>query len=772
MGRLVDLFSAWQPTLKEVAAVLHAPRFHRLRLERFPRGIDNVHIDVALDAEFVTIATQWVRNVLREDVYRHFWKQPPRTSDDQTAEVFRKAYADLTGEVVKQARVMARPERVQLFQLAVLKLLLSLVDRELRLLRDELDDAAAHPARRQSGQSLQVHERKVVLARYARSIRYRAASDAMRLVTRLEVSLLRKLRKTILGSSWPLSPDMFENPLLLLGGEGSSDDFLSHYPMLLLDPCRAHTACRAVMQVLQPWLPEGVGVPQSVPGESDVRLRRDQGGLNGYVEVEQRLSQLVDVAELQLGHPHAFDDATGVRSLLGGIDEGWPGTAPGVDPRFAGLQRTLVRQIGRALSRAGLKSEVRASYLMQQVYPMLGVRDASLPVYEYLCGRIRRRELAKRLMGLPGIEDGEALVRRVDEQVRSAQPRGAHVRQRTLVRCVSDCLQYRYHLKLAWWLFQGMDGLRLLVDDNEREMSQANGLLQLFSRDAGARQEERQVVGHVVIKADVRGSTEITAQMRARNLNPAAYFSRNLYDPINALLREYGAEKVFVEGDAVILAIPEYGQARQQHLAVARACGLAQRILEVVEAKNAESRRMELPQLELGLGIAYSDEAPTYLFDEGHKIMISPAINRADRLSSCNAHLRKLLAQRGGPQSGVDVVARQGDGEDGLDLLRFNVNGILMEAPAFYRLGVELKLRRIRLEGERGEFLVGRYPDIRGATHWLIVREAPVRMWIRNELLDESLEARSYHEVITDKDLRTRVQQRMVRRLVVDAPEG
>ena len=42
-----------------------------------------------------------------------------------------------------------------------------------------------------------------------------------------------------------------------------------------------------------------------------------------------------------------------------------------------------------------------------------------------------------------------------------------------------------------------------------------------------------------------------------QGLNPASYFSLNFYDPVNKLLGKYGAQKVFLEGDAIILAILE-----------------------------------------------------------------------------------------------------------------------------------------------------------------------------------------------------------------------
>ena len=48
-----------------------------LRLEQFPRGIDNVHIDVVLGQRFVVRATQLVRRLLTHEVSVNLWGEPP-----------------------------------------------------------------------------------------------------------------------------------------------------------------------------------------------------------------------------------------------------------------------------------------------------------------------------------------------------------------------------------------------------------------------------------------------------------------------------------------------------------------------------------------------------------------------------------------------------------------------------------------------------------------------------------------------------------------------
>jgi hypothetical protein len=140
--------------------------------------------------------------------------------------------------------------------------------------------------------------------------------------------------------------------------------------------------------------------------------------------------------------------------------------------------------------------------------------------------------------------------------------------------------------------------------------------------------------------------------------------------------------------------------------------------------------------------------------------MISPAINRADRLSSCDSRLRNLLYDEG-VRSGVEVVSREAtDSEEGA-FTRFNVNGIELETPAFVKLVKGLKLHRLQLPGKRGLFYAGRYPDLRRHTHWLILREAPVRQLVGTQIGEEKFESRRFYEIVTDKQLREEVQRRV-----------
>jgi len=240
-------------------------------------------------------------------------------------------------------------------------------------------------------------------------------------------------------------------------------------------------------------------------------------------------------------------------------------------------------------------------------------------------------------------------------------------------------------------------------------------------------------VHHVILKADIRDSTTLTRTLFERGLNPASYFSLNFYEPVNKLLPKYGASKVFIEGDAIILSIFE--REGEPGFGVARACALAREIIEVVRAYNEQSLKSGLPILELGIGISYQDSAPMYLMDGSSQIMISKALNESDRLSSCSKSARKHVD---GTKSVFNVYSFQPveDSSEGPEteefLVSFNMGGIRINDAAFEKLRQEISLqtleRRVHTvwDYEKVRLYNGMVPVGSGAFRRIIVREGKV----------------------------------------------
>jgi class 3 adenylate cyclase len=347
--------------------------------------------------------------------------------------------------------------------------------------------------------------------------------------------------------------------------------------------------------------------------------------------------------------------------------------------------------------------------------------------------------------------------------------RGAE-RAKVAARFLGDFFHYHRDLRRLEVLNAALDSVNLVPNERLQELSRVNGTLYefLLPEEQGEADSDR-VLRHVVLKADVRDSTRLTRTMMEKGLNPASYFSLNFYDPVNKLLEKYGAHKVFLEGDAIILAILE--REGEPGLSVSRMCVLAREIIEIVRGYNELMQRSGMPQLELGLGITLQEAAPLYLMDGEHQIMISEALNESDRLSSCNKRARKVMESQAGPFHVYAFQAAELD-EDGNPedvILSFNLGGIRMNETAFRKLQQEITLEPLKVKlpaslasSDKGEYKLfsATVPVDRDIFRKIVVRESRIP---RINPVDFSVKGwtdRAYYEVCTDPVIYSALEKR------------
>jgi len=349
-----------------------------------------------------------------------------------------------------------------------------------------------------------------------------------------------------------------------------------------------------------------------------------------------------------------------------------------------------------------------------------------------------------------------------------ASCRGAE-RAKVAARFLGDFFHYHRDLRRLEVLNAALDSVNLVGNERLQELSRVNGTLYefLLPEEQGQADSEK-VLRHVVLKADVRDSTRLTRTMMEKGLNPASYFSLNFYDPVNKLLEKYGARKVFLEGDAIILAILE--REGEPGLAVSRMCVLAREIIEIVRGYNELMQRSGMPGLELGLGITLQESAPLYLMDGEHQIMISEALNESDRLSSCNKRARKVMEPKAGPFHVYAFQAAEldenGNPED--VIISFNLGGIRMNEAAFNKLQQEITLDPLKvrlpasLASDRGEYKLfsATVAVDRDIFRNIVVRESRIPRIDPADFSVTGWTERKYYEVCTDPAIYSALDKR------------
>jgi len=325
-----------------------------------------------------------------------------------------------------------------------------------------------------------------------------------------------------------------------------------------------------------------------------------------------------------------------------------------------------------------------------------------------------------------------------------------------VLRFAVDFLRLRRELRDAEHLTTCMERINLVSTEQSRDLSRLNNRLYECVLPEEAKPRQDPVVSHVIIKADVRGSTRMTQDLLSRGLNPASHFSLNLHEPVKKLLDRYSAKKVFIEGDAIILAIFETESSRSYARPVAKACILARQILAVCNSYNDGAVKSNLPALELGLGVAFQGSAPTYWTDGDSRIMISKALNLSDRLSSCTKLARRMLASQKSNFSVFHFLqAMQGASAEELDefLVRYNRNGIELNEEGFQKLSEEISLDSIETKldlpwaKETVTLFYGEVP-MGETVELLVLRRGKARELLQDGKLGSPSE-HSYYEVCT-----------------------
>lgn len=789
--------SNWRPTLAELVEPFAKPQSWDIFLERYGRGIDNAHVDVFLSPVLGERLRETVRKLIMEDVRAQNWRVAYQTIDAGDLKSFHESYLGIFASSPEQDQAMVSAERLALLQISLLKCLLQVVARENADLQRELKNASNEEEARRSGRNLRTHQSLVTLTRDEQAINRRVLHFLFRQLRKLEGAQLQKMRASVVGKAWPFPKRAFFNPVLTIPDLAEVKALAMDYPIARLgeggETDWLFQTNQCVSTVFQHYLPAWTRMPShfdladSAAG-SGTRERRDQGLLRGFLGTEMLLRRFVPGKEYRSGRCSWLDEPDNLRLFLSSgrdLDDavsvlgdsgfgdsrasaiGEPATGNQgywAQPGWPDFQNAIVDELFRCLELHGLVSRIILLYWLPAIGNRLGRPVPLSLVLDYVEGRLSRRRLAHRLEAIP-IRLEAASVSRVLErttaQLRRLRP---GERDRYLGRYLTDFLVLRRDLKLAYKTYEAMDRIRLLEDPQDIQLSRANASLQEFAGGERRRPSTPRILGHAVIKADVRGSTIITERLREKGLNPASHFGLNFFDPVNKLLPSFGAEKLFVEGDAVILGLFEQ-EADPAPMAVACACGLAREILQVVALQNINNRQHGLPELELGLGISYSSREPNFLYDEGRRIMISGAINRADRLSACAGALR---TGRFCPEDKAFRVSVVRDKNASLSAgrrdvaLGYNVNGVKLEKAAFFKLQREIRLRQVRLaEESRGDslFFAGRFHDLTSREHWLTLRYAAVREWDGESLSDPAPDRGHFFELIVDETLAARVRK-------------
>jgi len=693
-----------------------------LVLEGLVTGIDNVRHDVFLSPKFVEVARQYifklvakhgnVEELATEDrpAAGRVPMRPGQARQSDSAE-FKRLLTELHVTSLNRAKAESNVSLDLLFRLAVLKFQRTeLINQYAQVLERCRARLKFYEAPRQSGtnRTLEVRERLVGFQINKKSVMRRAGQDLFVVLREAEKESLGRTRRSLFGDTAAASYELFLNRLVFM--DDAQDNLLNaeHYVMLGnydRDRDRFHTMREIAAQYLH---------------SLEVVAGMDDPLVDGLLNVPENAHEL----------------------MAGGTPE---------DSPKGKAQKALLNAWVEILERENVMANVIASY-------------EAVPLLPQYCPPINPQQLKNALFSREERKRVETLL----EEHGKLSPAGLHAgvkkvegarpaeRAKLAGRFFADFTRFHRDLRRMETVVAMMESVNVLATERFRELSSINNTLYEFLLPEEQKPSEEKIIHHVVLKADIRESTTLTRTLLEKGLNPASYFSLNFYDPINKLLPKYEAKKVFIEGDALILALFE--REGEPALGVAQTCVLAKEIIQVVTAYNERSLAAGLPSLEVGIGISYQDSAPMYLMDGNKQIMISKALNESDRLSSCSKGMRRLLEDREllfNVFSFKTVEDRDTGGNPDEFLLRYNIGGIHLNEAAFLKLRSEISLQAFDVQvpmiwnKTAVRVYAGMVPVGQGSFHQIVVREGRVAHVDANDFSLKQITDRHYYEVCT-----------------------
>ncbi len=743
------------------------------------------------------------RKVSRRETDRKV-ARPPEAS------VWKRHLSDLLHGGLQQAKFEKNIEIDLLLRVALLKFLTLEISTQFANLMLEAKEWI-----RSRGQHFeQTEQGHVIKARLAelqadrRNMFRQTGQHVYQAIMEIEENTLSRARKALFGDEITTAYDILTNRLAFV--EGGKDDvlFLEHYVLLgnyLRDQDRFETIDALFFDFLRDLILEGTHgndlneawsayqtlVDSTVSGRAEIeRLEEEHAalarklersvGLIGRVglgsdpadlraaitDVEKRLRHARGKIEsagprIEAAHGRAEYLAKMHHERLGDYLNQPENARRLLDPKAPSEDRAnpletrerLLEEWVARLERGDLIVHILASYQLRNV-----CHDYCPPIHlqqlkKALVSREEYKHVEDVLKQFPSRQYSMQRIDELSKKIRRTPPEEVRM---VAIRFAEDFMRLRRDNQNYERLTAAMERVNLVRNERTRELSDMNRSLYEFLLPEEARPAEDRILSHTIIKADVRGSTKITHDLLARGLNPASLFSLNFYEPVKRILERYGAAKVFIEGDALVLAIYETESNRAQQRAVSKSCALARQILAVSLAYNERPETSDLPRLELGVGIAYQGSPPTYWMDTDSRIMISRALNLSDRLSSCSKAAKRMLSSNPSLfrlflfQTMMEDVSEEEADEF---LIRFNLNGVELNDEGFQKLQEEIALTSIDADcvmpwgKERVTFFVGETPVGEGVEP-VLIRRGFVRQLLPGGKIGAA-GTRAYYEVCT-----------------------
>jgi len=730
-------------------------------LNRLALGVDNIHLDVHISPQvYSTLKKTAFILTVKHSGTENFFKEYKRDSCENEKDSLRRICNDILLDGINKARISHEVQIDYLAQTALVKLFLEETKCQYKNLVAQMEPLVRMhqlSTKHDQNEVFLIKEKLSEIKLHSNQIIRLVGKELFELLADINTRKLRDLRETHFSPPDILPNFYLTNPLFHTNNP-NDDFFLIEEYVLMGQRSEDIDTYKSIKSILHELFGQIDLTSDNYRGDNENTSERKDHEVNNILDTEN--SGFVDALIMEPDNiDRLFDYIASQEQYEKAIKAKEPGVILEKLKERIETQQKLLNFFYHKFKSFGVIRQLVAGFEMKTIYEKYCPPMSPRQIREFLIDfwtRISFRTHKNRFISLYGYEFTlEPLLQTVKQINRCS----SNEKKRYLIMFLKQFSRYHRDLYNFHIIKDAMDSIHLTTEEKIISLSRENHSLFEFLLPDEKVKEEKPIANHVIIKADIRGSIIINNSMRSMGLNPASYFSLNFFDPISAVLSEYGASKVFIEGDAIILSIFENEDEEQINYSVARACGLALRILQIVSSYNEKNKENNLPELELGIGICYCQGPPTFLFDGNSRIMISQAINQADRMSSCDKMLRKIFKSQ---NDIFNLFVFENESEEITDpqiddsTYRYNVNGIELNKEGFNKLTKEINLQTFIYPSENDEpvkLYIGKVPLTNGNYQRIAIREAALHRVNPNPLDVAGKISKKYYEVCTHQDI-------------------
>ncbi len=433
-----------------------------INFDQFIRGIDNSHIDVYISPHFTELCTQISYDLLDE---RSRIRATDKVSEQLRAKLnnFNSAYNSLLTATIHNAHETKQAYSVQLFQIAVIKWLLSTVRTQLPQLLYDLRKENL------KGRDLNLSERLRWFNQQKDHLLYRVTNQLFNEIHWVEESVnIRSLRESLLGMSWTLPKSLLFNPLLQSPDIHYHEVLMKSYVLLSKEP-ESRSGFNHLEEVIDKILEE---IASTCQVKIDPSLENNKAE-NIFIN-EGRVTEL-----------HcSWKDVPENMELLFNIPE------KSEQSQQSAAKLKIQRQANQILKQGLVQAQAIHSILAAYETPRLYEHYAKLLtpdlLYQALCDEIKiaevkhKLETQLKLRALHRHDDKPLYIKELKQTKTRVARLARHPDHQMLSRFIINFIRYQRDLKYLRLMQEAMESINILTDETEIKLSQSNRVLHKF----------------------------------------------------------------------------------------------------------------------------------------------------------------------------------------------------------------------------------------------------------------------------------------------------